>query len=66
MTYDRKALEALRSCSGCGEQTTGMCWTDCGMSLCGAPLCGKCQHVDEERGWRHEPRALIAQAEGES
>jgi len=37
-----------------------MCWTDCGMSLCGAPLCGDCRHVDEKYGWRHEPSAALA------
>lgn len=45
-----------KPCAGCGKPTTGMCWTDCGMSLCGAPLCGECQHVDEKYGWRHEPK----------
>lgn len=44
-------------CVGCGQPTDGMCWTDCGMSLCGAPLCGDCCHIGEKFGWRHEPRA---------
>ena len=43
-------------CKGCGTPTTGRCWTDCGMSLCMAPLCDDCRHVDEPYGWRHEPR----------
>jgi hypothetical protein len=50
-----------KRCVGCGAVTTGMCWADCGMSLCGAPLCSRCHHVDEKYGWMHEPRALIAQ-----
>lgn len=45
----------LKPCSGCNRPTTGMCWTDCGMSLCKSPLCEACRHVDEQYGWRHEP-----------
>lgn len=62
---DRDKVERApeRKCEGCGEPTDGMCWTDCGMSLCGAPLCGGCQHVDEKYGWRHEPRAALHQTE---
>ena len=52
------------SCAGCGKMTTGKCWTDCGMSLCGAPLCDNCRHVDEKYGWRHEPRTAIAELKG--
>lgn len=48
---------AMKPCAGCGAPTDGMCWTDCGMSLCGAPLCKDCRHVDEKYGWRHEPRS---------
>lgn len=44
------------ACVGCGKQATGMCWTDCGMSLCGAPICDDCHHVDEPFGWSHAPR----------
>ena len=49
----------VKLCVGCGKPTTGICWTDCGMSLCGAPLCGSCTHVDEKWGWRHEPRTPL-------
>ena len=58
--------EALKPCAGCGKPTSGMCWTDCGMSLCGSPLCGDCIHVDEKYGWRHETRAPAALAEHEA
>ncbi len=51
-------------CEGCGKPTTGRCWTDCGMSLCGAPLCGECRHVDEKYGWRHEPRSARRTGQG--
>ena len=51
------ADEAKRPCEGCGDPTDGICWTDCGMSLCGAPLCNKCCHVDGKYFWRHERRA---------
>lgn len=52
-------------CVSCGQPTGGMCWTDCGMSLCGAPLCSNCRHVDEKYGWRHEPiPRRAAQTEG--
>ena len=51
------ADESAAICVGCGDQATGMCWTDCGMSLCGAPICDDCRHVDEKYGWRHERRA---------
>lgn len=65
MTDDAKLIERLqRPCSGCGQPTGGMCWTDLGMSLCGAPLCSNCQHVDEKYGWRHEPRAALSGDEG--
>ena len=47
----------LAPCCGCGQLTSGACWTDCGMSLCGASLCGDCCRIDEKFGWRHEPRA---------
>ena len=57
----RPAPDAVaRPCAGCGKPSTGMCWTDCGMSLCGAPICANCSHVDEKYGWRHEPRAAFA------
>lgn len=46
----------LKACVGCRKQTTGMCHADCGMAICGSPLCNGCQHVDEPYGWRHEPR----------
>lgn len=57
---DRPMTAPDKLCAGCGEPTDGMCWTDCGMSLCGDALCENCTHVDEKYGWRHEPRALIA------
>lgn len=53
-----------KPCAGCGELTEGKCWTDCGMSLCYAPLCNKCRHVDEKYGWRHEPRERAQEGEG--
>lgn len=52
-----EARAELSPCCGCGQLTSGMCWTDCGMSLCGASLCGDCCHINEKFGWRHEPRA---------
>lgn len=60
---DEKHEAMWKPCAGCGQPTTGMCWTDCGMAMCGAPLCGSCCHIDEKYGWRHEPRdpaAIIA------
>lgn len=42
---------------GCGQPTESTCWVDRGMSLCGLPLCGNCQHVDERFGWSHKPIA---------
>ena len=44
-------------CDGCGQPTESTCWVDRGMSLCGFPLCGNCQHVDERFGWSHKPIA---------
>lgn len=52
-------------CAGCGKPTIGRCHTDCGMSLCMAPLCGDCYHVDERFGWRHEPRPNRLDRNGE-
>ena len=61
----RKLIEAgEKPCVGCGKPTTGMCWTDCGMSLCGAPLCGDCVHIDQKYGWDHKPRAILRAMEG--
>lgn len=50
--------ESAAICVGCGQPATGMCWTDCGMSLCGAPICDTCRHIDETHGWTHGPRAI--------
>lgn len=50
--------ESAATCVGCGQPATGMCWTDCGMSLCGAPICDTCRHIDETHGWTHGPRAI--------
>jgi len=49
--------EIAAVCVGCGKPANGMCWTDCGMSLCGAPICDTCRHIDETHGWSHGPRA---------
>ncbi|KQI68726.1 hypothetical protein AN189_07455 [Loktanella sp. 3ANDIMAR09] len=43
-------------CVGCGKPATGRCMVDCGMSLCGYPVCDTCAHVDEGYGWSHKPR----------
>ena len=59
------AVKAREACAGCGKLTTGMCWTDCGMSLCGAPLCDDCTHVDQKYGWVHRPRAILRALEQE-
>ena len=50
--------EAAKLCVGCGKPATGMCWTDCGMSICGQPTCDDCHHIDEKYGWSHGPRAI--------
>lgn len=56
-----------KPCAGCGTLTTGICWADCGMSLCASPLCPDCYHVDEKYGWRHECRHadFISRADAE-
>lgn len=41
-------------CTSCGKDATHSCAVDCGMSLCGAPLCDRCTHVDQAHGWAHE------------
>lgn len=56
-------MREVKNCCGCGKPTTGMCWTDCGMSLCGEPLCDDCIHIDEPYGWRHEPRHTLSDAD---
>lgn len=49
----------LKTCCGCEKPTTGRCWTDCGMSLCMAPLCDNCQHVDGKYFWSHKPKTHL-------
>lgn len=52
----------MAKCISCEAETEGKCWTDCGMSLCGAPLCDDCEHVEEHTGsfrsWRHEKKSI--------
>ncbi|WP_194094613.1 hypothetical protein [Marivivens aquimaris] len=48
-------VEAL-VCCGCGKPSTHGCMADCGIALCGAPLCDECVHIDEKVGWRHGRR----------
>ncbi len=48
-----------KPCAGCGTPTTSMCWMDCGMSLCGAPLCDDCRHKGTSIG---AARLLASQA----
>ena len=59
----------MGKCSGCGAETDGKCWVDCGMSLCGAPLCENCKHVDTRvgsfRSFEHRPK-LNAHSEEQS
>ena len=51
----------MAKCVSCEVETEGSCWVDCGMSICGAPLCDDCQHIDEHigsfRSWRHDKKA---------
>lgn len=42
-----------QKCDCCGRPATRHCAVDCGMSLCGAPLCDTCRHVDRKFGWTH-------------
>lgn len=50
----------MAKCCGCDAETDATCWIDCGMSICGAPLCENCKHVDTHigpfRSFHHEPK----------
>jgi hypothetical protein len=57
----------MAKCINCETETEGTCWVDCGMSICGEPLCDNCKHVDEHigslRSWRHDFKVKVIEPE---
>ncbi|KIC39393.1 hypothetical protein [Leisingera sp. ANG-M7] len=53
-------------CVSCGQPATHNCMADCGMSLCGSPLCDDCHHVHVGGvwGWDHQRRKGAKQPKG--